>query len=432
MVVRKKKVKSGVPRKASAKNVTIIPMKAPVVKVVPPDPTKADAAPPPHTKVKLHPIKPPASEAGFTGNEPDWEGTTIVTGEKHFLSKALNWYNAVMDSKHYRKCMEEWLHATQTPKAAEKFIKKLDGVNDKWMSATWAAVLRAHLKGYPLSVYHVNEFWKWFTDVVENRSRAAEAEAKGEPVKERDVISIQDRILNQVRPVLAELDGLSDAILDGEPHDTNAVKTLLHNPEFKAPQYRKIADYMERNLREWNTALLAKKTTDTEEAEDYAEGYRLITLRQLKNVIAAFAEINAEIRGTIEAVKTPRKRRSRSPEKMVSKVKYKLKCEDLDVESIDPKDLLGTTTVYTYNCTRRKITMLVGEFAGSIDVKRSTLIGVNLAASASKTLRNPEAQLKEFMALRKGAGEKWFKAVKCKPRPARARLNVDTVLLRAD
>lgn len=396
------------------------------------DPSKLKRAPVPDLKTKLHVIKIPAAEAGTTPEEPTWDSNAVVN-DQIALGKALNWYNYAMDEKHYRKCVEEWIRGTRSTTEADKTIKKLDRVPDKLIhwQRTKVALMRMHMRGFPLSVFHHTLLTTCLNDLLENQ--AQESTTSDSPEK-KDVISVQDRIRNQIRPVLTELDGLSDALLDGEETDSDTVKQILHNPDFKAPHYRMIGEYLEKSLREWNKALLAKKgdpEVDTEEA-DLAEGYRLTTLRQLKNAIATFSDFNLEVRGSVEAVKTPRKKRLRSPEKIVGKLKFKSEDKDLGIQSIDPKDLLGTTTAYLYNAKRRKLTRLVGEFAGSIDVKRSTILGVNLKASATKTLRKPEEQLKELLGLRKGGGDKWFDSIKAKPRAARARTNIETLIIRAD
>jgi hypothetical protein len=391
--------------------------------------------------VKQHIIRPAAAEAGTIREEPEWEGVSLVPGspeERMALHAALNWYNYVMDEKHYRKCVEEWLRATQ--KEPDKFIKMFHRVPDKSINATMVAVMRLHVRGYPVSQLHYKSIQQWLVDTLKTYARKKGEKDSAQDTPDRP--NIQDRIRNQVRPVLAEVDALTDSLLDQDPDFAiDDVKKLLHNPEFKAPQYRIIADHIERYLREWNKVMLAKTNVrkadsedDEEQAynEDLRTAYAYLSLRELKAAIKVLSDVNSEIRGTMEAVKTPRKKKARSPEKMVAKVRYKPECEDLGVTSLHPKAMLGATTVYLFNCSRRKLIKLTGEFAGSIDVNRSTLVGVNLAASATKTLRKPEEQLKEFLALRKTAVDKWFDRIKSKPRPARTRLNVETIILRAD
>lgn len=439
-------VKAEAPKKKSSGTVTIIPPKAPPVKPKVVDPARAKVAPPPPNKSKLHIIKPSASESGTTGPEPEYDANKSNIQ----FNLALNWYAYVMDEKDHEKVVLEWLTAMLPADKATKRFKEFQKVSRGYISGTYPAIMRMHMRGWPISVGAIKDLWEWMEDPNRisligggyapgkvSEMSEQKAAAKDSKREEKKVVNIQDHILNQVRPVLAELDALSDACLDGTESDVESVKNLLHNPDFKAPQFRKIADYLEKHLREWGIALAIKKQKKAEfeegsEEADFQEGYRLITLKQLKNAIDAFAELHTEVKGTIEAVKPVRKKKPRSPDKMVSKMKYLQECTDFGITSIDPKDVLDTSTVFLFNCKRRNLTMLVGEFAGSISVKRSTLIGVNLKGSFTKKLRKPETQLAEFLALRKGGTEKWFNAIKCKPRAARARLNADTVILRAD
>ena len=408
------------------------PAEAPVKVEKGQDPTKFKAAPTPDRKTKLHAIRIPAAEAGTTREEPVWDSTGKV-GDQAVITRALNWYNYAMDDKNFRKCVEEWVRGTRNTTEADKLIKKLGRVPDKNINfnATYCSLMRAHMRGLPLSLFYYKLLNAWLDELVQHQTK----EEKPDDGEKKATVSIQDRIKAQVSPVLGAIDFLTDCLLDsmGKADETE-VRNLLHNPDFKSIQYKYIAEHIEKYLKEWNMALHAKKgknEPDSLEA-DLEEGYKLITLKQLKNAIAVLSDLNGETRKSVEATAKPRKKRLRSPEKIVSKLKYKTEDKDLGLTSVDPKELLGASTLFLYNAKKRKLTKLVGEFAGAIDVKRSTIIGVNLNASATKTLRKPEEQLKELLALRKGAGDKWFDKIKSKGRKARARVNIETILLRVD
>lgn len=436
MAIRKKKKVSGAPRVKAPKSggmVThIIPprMPKPVPKVV--DPNRMKLAPTPKFKVKLSHISAPASEAHMIGTEPEWSIQQDELGKTALMGRALGWYNATMGEKHRRKFLGEWIRGFKEPDVAAKIIRALDRVPDKAIGGTFPTVARLQMKGYNLSLYHYDQLRAWFNDLIKNKTRAALRDERS--VEPKELVSVQDRITNQVRPVLAEIDALTDAMLDGDSYSLNDVKTLLHNPEFKPPHYRVVCDHVEEYLREWNDAMLAKKSqSDDEDVNQLAEGYGLTTVRQLKTAITMLAAFNSEIKGTIEATKTPRKRRARSPEKVVSKVKYLAEFEEFKLTSVQPKELLGASIVWIYDTKRRKLGQYISEFAGSIDVKGTTLLGVDAKLSTCKTLRRPEDQLAEFEATRgKAAIGKWYERIRAKAQVLRPRLNTNVVILRVD
>ena len=91
---------------------------------------------------------------------------------------------------------------------------------------------------------------------------------------------------------------------------------------------------------------------------------------------------------------------------------------------------MGASTIWIYDTKRRKLCNYVSEFSGSIDVKGTTLIGVNPKLCSCKTLRKPEEQLKHFEATRgKEAVKKWYDNIRCKPQVLRPRLNANMVIL---
>ena len=105
------------------------------------------------------------------------------------------------------------------------------------------------------------------------------------------------------------------------------------------------------------------------------------------------------------ANRKPRKRKEKSPEKLVAKLKYKIEDTKLGIKSIDPTEIIYAESLWVYNTKTRKL----GQYQAKVldprkmnrpgtglMVKGTSIIGYDEETSIQKTLRKPEQQLKEF------------------------------------
>ena len=70
------------------------------------------------------------------------------------------------------------------------------------------------------------------------------------------------------------------------------------------------------------------------------------------------------------------------------------------------------------------------QYAGSLSVKNSSIVGFDAAASVQKTLRKPTEQLKELASNGKPAAKKWFKGVRTTETKLNGRIGTDIILLK--
>ena len=211
--------------------------------------------------------------------------------------------------------------------------------------------------------------------------------------KTGNVISIQDRIREKAQECIAELEGqlddyvASDFKIDVSPYG------VMHTLNIKSVQVNRIVEAFKKRRAEFDNVL---NTNDIQ----LKEGYSNFSKTQLKKVIAWCDQVildGQKVNGASVLNRKPRKRKVKSPEELVAKVKVLDKFDELKLESIPTKEIIGAMQLWVYNVKTRKIGCYHAEDAGGISVKGTSLINFNEAKSVHKKLRKPEISIPELM-----------------------------------
>jgi hypothetical protein len=119
----------------------------------------------------------------------------------------------------------------------------------------------------------------------------------------------------------------------------------------------------------------------------------------------------------------------------VAKLKYLKTFKDtaskLDLMSISPIKLHGSSEAWVYDTAKRKLHHYIADdYSKTFTVKGSTLLGFDTAQSEVKTLRKPSEQIKEVMGS-KPAARKYFKDIKAVSTTPNGRFNDAMIILKA-
>jgi hypothetical protein len=369
------------------------------------------------------------------GEEPTWNGDEFskqVTDSNYkiMLGRGLNWYNYVCDVEDHRKFFEEWIQ-THRPNTEKKDLARLDKLSEKEICPEFsvlARIARMHLMGFPLDEGDIHLLTTFFNDL--KRMDKVE-KAKGE---ESTGPSVQDRMKIQVQGVLSEIDqAIDDFLVNDVAVDFDSLREKIFNPNFKAPHLAIIEKYIKRQIDEWQEAMDAMDGKVKDETSiQLTEGYAYAGKKILKNIIDKFSTLTGTLvtEGNKVRMVRIRKKKPTDKRKMVAKLKLLKECKELGLTSINPVDIIGASVLWVYDCKKRKLGYYEGEFAGSLHVKGTTILGVK--PSFQKTLRKPDEQMTAFSKLRKNQTANFFGAIKAKPQALTGRTNADLILLRAD
>ena len=274
--------------------------------------------------------------------------------------------------------------------------------------------------------------------------------------KEKYRPSIQDRIAERVREIIAPVDEWLDRLITMPDRFNPETYDLLEH--FKKEKVagvhaRKIIEMYETHYKELKDLLdLRKKNIKfveiTEEEDNDSDERQL--LESYEDIGADIVQKNIDAYDRIfkacdymidvaNANRKPRKKKPISKEKMVSKLQYCKQDTKYNLTSIDPKDVITAEQLWVFNTKTRKLGMYVASVLDprglnregtGLSVKGTSIQGFDTAKSMQKTLRKPEEQLTEFIKCGPVKSKTFFSEIKSMEIALTGRINSDTILLK--
>ena len=252
-----------------------------------------------------------------------------------------------------------------------------------------------------------------------------------EPAKEVVVekttptVTIQDRINEKVSEIIGELEGAIDEfIITGckvtrDPYgEMYATTKGMHTP--------RIIEWAKKRRQEYDEVL----NTDDEQLK---EGYSNFSRNELKKLVAYCDSIITaamKIAEESKAGRKPRKRKSKTPEQLVTKLQYLKSSDEYKLESQDPKQIIGATSLWVFNVKTRKLGVYHALDSQGFGVKGTSLTNFSEMKSVQKTLRKPEAILPDVVKGAKVYLRNCIESVNSKASGLTGRLNSDTILIK--
>lgn len=124
-----------------------------------------------------------------------------------------------------------------------------------------------------------------------------------------------------------------------------------------------------------------------------------------------------------------RSTKQKSPTMIVKKIKYLKEFPEMNLKSIAPEKLVGSSSLWLYNVKTRKIYNYVSEVG--LTAKGGSLYNYTPEKSFMKTLRNPKEQIDELMKSSKVEQRKFMETIKTTAYPANGRFSSDIIILKA-
>ena len=348
----------------------------------------------------------------FAGSEPKIERQL----EKVDFLRLLNWYSQNKDFKDSQK----W--------AAEYFKKKLkqsiSAGQLKGCQTNFGFICRMVSNG---SILEPKD-QVWFENQIKTIQQIKEEkEIVAEVVESKPTVNIQDRIREKASECIGELEGaVDDYILSGFTANTSPYG-IMHTKAVKGVHVSHIMEWAKRFRAEFDEILITKD-------EQLKEGYSNFTRPQLKKMVA-FGDLiisdAMKISGEALLTRKPRKRKVKSPEELVNKMKYCVKFDELKIESIKPKEIIGCSQLFVYNTKTRKLGCYVASDSSGLSVKGSSIIGYSEMKSVHKTIRKPEVTIPEVLKGGKVFLRNVIAEIRAKESCLTGRINCDIILLRS-
>ena len=371
-------------------------------------------------------LNPRDPDIEYLGPEPMFAVQPDEDRRRVALMRSFTWYGRFYGKKDAKEFLAQYLDLRERPQEA-KIMRKID---EKECINTLAWLARMELRGLELSETESETLQNEIKRLLEtiNKPQVIEAvvEAPTRP-------NIQDILKDKAREAGGELEGLFDEYITSgagtkhtlRPIDEVAKKNVM-------PQHISLlTDVWKKKLNEIEEVL---KGTDSQ----LVQGYNHLSKTQLKNVVKFIELVISDLNSYIsvkKAAKAPRARKAVPVEKIVAKLKYLKTFKDtaskLDLVSVSPIKLHGSSEAWVYDTAKRKLHHYVADdYSKTFTVKGSTLLGFDTAQSEVKTLRKPSEQLKEVMGS-KPAARKYFKDIKAVSTTPNGRFNTEMIILKA-
>lgn len=264
-------------------------------------------------------------------------------------------------------------------------------------------------------------------EAIEAVAPVVEAAAK----KPTNVISISERIDQQISGVIGELEGLIDDIHDKKItlKEFDPYKILVGSEiQIKPAHAKRIAAAFEPAIAECKEILLWE---DPYIIESYAY---LDSVRKRVEYSKLYTSIVEACKLISEAGKLTRKARKPkfvSAEHKVSKMQYMPQDVQLKQTSVNPSKIIGATEVWIFNTKTRKLGKYVADpLIKTLSVKGTSILNFDPVQSDQKLLRKPEEQLALFQKAGKVELRKFLGNIKGKSTALTGRMSKDILILK--
>lgn len=359
-------------------------------------------------------LKVPLSEVKYLGDEPVWSDTLP---DSSMIIHAYNWYRAALEPKVARLILQDYMRHIGFP---ENAIGYIDYVEDwKFEASNLPALARMVHRGLKPNARQQERLDFEIPLLVEHgrtRNIAVQESAKRVKVKVAPVAPKD--------PAGDAMAMIESALDTGSAVDASGI-LKMHQP--RPTDLKSDTERMARLVEEVTHAL--DRTDD-----QCVEAYRSYSKKQLRDLLARYAGVLQAINLYCSAnIKPPtvRKVRPKSPEKLVAKLRYLDKFDELGLVSIDPKEIVGATEVLLYNVARRYVYRYVAPLGSKLSVRRSVIEGYDPAQSFRKKIKPTSDVLKRLTSGGIKSVAKTFEAIKTKPAEVNGVVNSQTLILRA-
>ena len=359
-------------------------------------------------------LKVPLSEVKYLGDEPIW--LKDQPNEPNIVY-AYNWYRAALEPKVARLILQDYMRYVGFP---ESDVTAIEYVEDwKFEVTNLPALARMVQRGMTPNARQKERLEVEIPLLVEyGRARyivvhesAKRVKVKVTPVAPKD-------------PAGDAMAMIESALDTGSAVDASGI-LKMHQP--RPADLKNDTERMARLVEEVTHAL--DRTDD-----QCVEAYRSYSKKQLRDLLARYAGVLQAINLYCSAnIKPPtvRKVRPKSPEKLVAKMRYLDKFDELGLVSIDPKEIVGATEVLLYNVARRYVYRYVAPLGSKLSVRRSVIEGYDPAQSFRKKIKPTSDVLKRLTSGGIKSVAKTFEAIKTKPAEVNGVVNSQTLILRA-
>ena len=365
-------------------------------------------------KEKKVKTRPKFADEKYLGSEP----TVTEDSTQAELAVAYNWFNYFYNSDDAKSFTISYLKSINYDK---EIIRKISNVKS----------VELHSMGWNCRLLHTGSslpdgIWDSIEQRIKDLAEEVLEDAEGEEDQpQTKVVSIQDRIANRASELIGELEGELDVFYKEGVIQFDVKKWALEKA-IKPPVAKRITDHFRPQYEEITEAIKG-------EDPDLVEGYKKWRKPVLKIMALFIKRILDHLDETSAAhvsIRKPRKKKEKPAHVLVSKLKYKVEDKDLNITSIQPKDIIHAQQLWVYNTKYRNLSVYNALGNSGLSVRGTTIIGYDQDTSTTKKLRKPEQVIPVVLNEGKVGLRKIMSGIKTTETKANGRMNEETIILR--
>lgn len=330
------------------------------------------------------------SEAAVMGTEPVLKGEISNSD----LAIALNWYNYFYTVDDSRKWLIDYMKTKNYTKNDITVIEKTSSRN---LTQTMCSFARMLTRGAV------------FPNTLDDRLKQIISQQQ----TTKPVVVFKQHRANET---ITALDIIIDKFITNKYKRAVIDITELVSHHSQTDKARAIVHY----------------TDLANEIETEDEGYDHLTTRQRTQYVR-FVNSLVEQLSTQKTVRQKprvvRKAKAKTPQKIVSKLKYMAKCPELEITSFSAEKLVEYSVVWVYDTKRRKLAKYISSDGEKLSVRRSMIVNFCPTKSSQKTIRKPDVVTKIYND-GKNVCVKTYQTIKAKEKPVSGRINTNMLLVR--
>jgi len=363
----------------------------------------------------------------YLGPEPDLSGRIPTTVE---LAKAYSWYNYFYNNDDAKSFVLDYFKKHH--KADKDLIRDINNCpsynlrNLGWscrivdMGGTLPSSVK--LEDTARAIIKVGS-----TLQSDERPDDSEHTESGEENTEVEVqkVSIQDRIKNKTSDLIAELeDEIDNFIKEGE--SKFKIDAWLRQKDVKPQIALRIAEFYKPLYSEIFDAFEGKDDELKKAYSRYKKPQLRAYMEFVRDIVSA-CDNRAEI---VKVIRKPRKKKQKSPQQLVARLRYKEKDDIFNLTSIKPTEIIGCNQLWVFNTKNKQLSVYNAMGPAGLNIKGSSLTGYDEKVSISKTLRKPNDTLKVVLEGGKVTLRKLMDGLTTKPKTTNGRINPEIILVR--
>lgn len=330
------------------------------------------------------------------------------------LLRALNYYNNIDD-----KVKKSWFikYITPTDPKLAKDCVDLDEYHFRYIGIVTRLIdIGSKLRQAELQFF--TERLELIKDIILQKKQS-----KTLKKEEKVVVKIAPVVAEKIdiKKYISDLDGAIDNYVTNNSKEFTA-KGYIIQAAISTKEAKRVGEYYSVTARELQECLDGG-------CEQLTEGYSNFNRAELKKFLDFIKSIISACDQQEISAKVTRKRKPVPPARMTAKVKYMKEFIELNLKSINPASIIGTSEVWTYNTKERKIS-IYKTLDEKISVKGTTILGFDVKSSSQFKLRKPDEFFKDLV-FGKRALNKIIKTLTTKPATPNGRINPDTIILGA-